>query len=151
MTNWPDKTIPACRKIRHKQEAVAAMIRICLDEGVEGQNFALISDLAPIAHRRCMEIMALCREILSHIPEGRRGRYPKWITTTMDISALADLISRHCEAINQARRQNLYITVARHLEQASREAEAIKANLDALPCDDIEIPHVFKEAFADDD
>lgn len=149
MSNWPQGVSQLCQILHSKQQQINLMIQISLQEGVDEQNYSLIPTLLPIIAQRCQELRNNCKEILSYIPKKRRGRYPKWITTTMDVSALADRILQRCEAIDQQYKQNLIITVARLLEQAQQDAQAIETRLEALPCDDIPVPEVFRDAFKD--
>lgn len=137
MTNrykpWPVGTYDLYQKILKHQNTIEAMVKVCIQEGVEEKNKEIIKRLSRLIYIRAGQVQACCKEILSHLPEKRTGRGPKWYTTTLDIQAKAMSISDLIGDINQALRGNELIYIGSLLKCINTETDGIGKLLQEAP------------------
>jgi len=146
---WPEDSWVWCRQILEEQRQISAIFRVCLYEGVEEQNYGLITLLTPRIRERAERILYLSRKIATFIPS--KGRPPKWGEIILDINALSTQITKVVDKIHQEAKTNRFIVVTRLLEIGQAKSQQIAERFEIIPVpQEIDgIPAIFYQEMRD--
>lgn len=146
---WPDRAVPLCGDILKAQEQIVAILDLCLDDGIGEGNYNLVVMLLPHIEKRALEIKESCRQIQKLLPPRRVGRFPKWVTVTMDITAIAMQILKAVELAEEHARIDRFINVEHILKYAKQATQRIVEIHSEYPCPKYDIPESFEEYIND--
>lgn len=100
---WPEEAGYPYQEIVKAQRRLLMIVEDTLKEGVTGSggitefNAFVFQRMIPHILKQSARIQEHCRDISSLLEEVRRGRLPKWYTTTLDIHAKAMSITQLVE------------------------------------------------------
>jgi hypothetical protein len=107
-----------------------ADITVSIERGLKQRNKFVVAELVPFIAESTGGIGSACQQISGLLPQSRRGRFPRWFTTTLEIQAIVlDIQDNLLERIEPALARNELIYLRGVYDCLKAEAQKIKGLL----------------------
>lgn len=142
--SWPNETLGPLDDILQSVSELRPILRVCLNEGIEHQNYNLIKILLPRIENKATVIFERIRLIQSIADDlYTAGRPPKWLTITNKLIEVGFFMTELYNELQACVRPNRWITGKRLLELLLESCEYIERKTREVPFETV--PEAFKE------
>lgn len=131
---WPEEAKEPYQELERLLEVLMADITVSIERGLKQRNKFVVAELAPFVSESVSGIGAACQHICGLLPDNRRGRFPRWFTSTLEIQAIIiDIQANLLEVIEPALSRNELIYLRGVYDCLKTEAGKIKSLLAENP------------------
>lgn len=144
---WPSEAEPLAEYILNENRKLWNGLETVQNEGIDHKYYKLVKMLLPNIIQRSEAIRDTAAEIIQ-LAAGmpRRGRKPKWLTTTEEAHSQAERINTAIRMAYDEARKRHWLVVAHLVSESRKSCQTIYAYMSTVPLrdsDDVIVPEIF--------